>query len=91
MISISDRKEIAVEYFPFLIGKNKGLVDLFLCEPGVSRLHAKIEQDEEEYFVTDLNSTNGTKINGLLLEANERKQIRIGDELDFAGIGFRFQ
>ena len=91
LISLSDRKEIAVEYFPFLIGKNKGLVDLFLCEPGVSRLHAKIEQDEEEYFVTDLNSTNGTKINGLLLEANERKQICIGDELDFAGIGFRFQ
>ena len=91
LISISDRKEISVEYFPFLIGKNKGLVDLCLCEPGVSRLHAKIEQDGENYFVTDLNSTNGTKINGSLLGANERKQIHIGDELDLAGIMFRFQ
>ena len=91
LISISDRKEIAVEYFPFLIGKNKGLVDLCLCEPSVSRLHAKIEQDGDSYFVTDLNSTNGTKINGFLLGANERKQIYIGDELELAGIMFRFQ
>ncbi len=91
LVSVSDRKEIAVDYFPFLIGKNRGLVDVCLNEPGVSRLHAKLEREGTEYYITDLNSTNGTKINGSLLEANERKQIQIGDELDFAGILFRFQ
>lgn len=91
LISPSDKGEISVEYFPFLVGKNKGLVDMCLNEPSVSRLHAKLEREGGEYYITDLNSTNGTKINGVLLGANERKQIQIGDELDFAGILFRFQ
>ena len=91
LISLSDKGEISVEYFPFLVGKNKGLVDMCLNEPSVSRLHAKLEREGAEYYITDLNSTNGTKINGVLLGANERKQIQIGDELDFAGILFRFQ
>ncbi len=91
LISLSDSTEISVDYFPFLIGKNKGLVDAYLNEPGVSRLHAKLEREGTDYFITDLNSTNGTKINGSLLGANEKKQIRMGDELDFAGILFRFQ
>lgn len=91
LITLSDKKEISLDYFPFLIGKNKGLVDFCLSDPRVSRLHAKIEKDDTEYFLTDLNSTNGTKINGFLLEANEKKQIQIGDELEFAGILFRFQ
>ncbi len=89
--SLADGKEIPIGYFPFLIGKNKGLVDLCLNEPGVSRLHAKIERDDTGFFITDLNSTNGTKVNGLLLEANEQRQLRIGDELSFSGILFRFQ
>lgn len=91
LVCLSNGKEISVDYFPFLIGKNKGLVDFCLVEPGVSRLHAKIEREGSDYFITDLNSTNGTKINGSLLEANERKRIQVGDELDFAGILFRFQ
>ena len=63
--SLADGKEIPIGYFPFLIGKNRGLVDLCLNEPGVSRLHAKIERDDTGFFITDLNSTNGTKVNGV--------------------------
>lgn len=91
LISLSDDREISLTYFPFLIGKNKGLVDAYLNEPGVSRLHAKLEREGTNYFITDLNSTNGTRINGSLLDANERKQLHMGDELDFAGVLFRFQ
>lgn len=91
LYSLTDGKEIPIGYFPFLIGKNRGLVDFCLNESGVSRLHAKIERDDTGFFITDLNSTNGTKVNGSLLEANEQRQLRIGDELSFAGILFRFQ
>ncbi len=91
LISHSDGSQITIEYFPFLIGKNRGLTDFWLNEPGVSRLHAKLERVGTEYFVTDLNSTNGTKLNGEILEANETRKIREGDELEFAGIRFGFQ
>lgn len=91
LISISDRLEIPLDYFPFLIGKSKSLTDFCLNEPGISRLHMKLDLIDGEYFITDLNSTNGTRLNGELLNANETKLVHTGDEVALAGILFRFQ
>lgn len=83
--------EIPVNYFPFIIGKNKGIVDFCLNRPEVSRLHVKIEKTEDGYTVTDLNSTNGTRVNGICLEANETTSIQIGDELTIASEVYIFR
>ena len=53
-------------------------------KPGVSELHIRLEEREGEYSVTDLNSTNGTYVNNVLLGVNETAVIAIGDEI---GIG----
>ena len=53
--------------------------------------HAKIEETENGYLVTDLNSTNGTFVDGRLLEANETCLLKAGSELASASIRFRFQ
>ena len=37
-----------------------------------------------DYFLTDLNSTNGTKVNGKLLAANEEIMLKEGDEVQIA-------
>lgn len=89
--SVTGNLEISMGYFPFLIGKSRDMADYCLNEPGVSRLHIKIEEKEKEYFVTDLNSTNGTRVNGRLLEANETCELPIGSELEIAGRKFWFQ
>lgn len=89
----SIRKEIpdiAVSYFPFLIGKQEGLVDYVLAEDAVSRLHIRIDRDGEEYRITDLNSTNGTTVAGKLLESNETAAISPGEEVYIANLGFVF-
>ena len=91
LVSVSDGSEIAVGYFPFLIGKNRDLTDHCLNKPGVSRLHVKLEETETGYTVTDLNSTNGTSVNGRLLEANETAVLNPGDELMIAGERFYFR
>ncbi len=91
LVSVNGENKIDIGYFPFLIGKNKAMADFCLNEPGVSRLHVKIEELSGEYFVTDLNSTNGTKVNGELLKANETKKLLPGDELVLADIKFLFQ
>lgn len=83
--------EIPIGYYPFLIGKNKDLSDFFLNEDGVSRLHVKIDKTEDGYSVTDLNSTNGTRVNGELLEANETRSLPLGSELAIAAVRYRFR
>lgn len=50
---------------------------------GVSRLHAALVYEDGNLFVEDLGSTNGTRINGLELAANQRYRLRDGDELEF--------
>lgn len=91
LVSVNDGTEILVGYFPFLIGKNRDITDHCLNKPGISRLHIKLEETENGYTVTDLNSTNGTSINGRLLEANETALLDLGDELMIAGERFYFR
>lgn len=91
LVAVNGDIEISLGYFPFIIGKSRGMADFCLNEPGVSRLHIKIEGNDGGYFVTDLNSTNGTRINGELLEANETRSLPIGSELEIASRKFRFR
>ena len=46
--------------------------DLIYQNPKISRMHCKIEYLDSHYYLTDLNSTNGTYLNGRLLERKER-------------------
>ena len=46
---------------------------------GVSRTHAAIHDQDGMVYITDLQSTNGTRINGLLLNANQPYRLREGD------------
>lgn len=85
------RENIILTKEEMLVGKLKGQVDIFLNLPTISRLHAKIERTETESFLVDLNSTNGTFLNGERLMANEAKVLQTGDEIFFAGAGYYFK
>ena len=81
---------LPIRYFPFIIGKNREISDLCLNLPQISRIHAKIEEDGDGYRITDLNSTNGTGVNGRFLETNESVHIEPGEMLSFADQRYRF-
>ena len=81
---------IYMQEFPFFIGTLKTKVDYVIDSRSVSRFHAKIEQESEQFFLVDLNSTNGTFVNGQRLEPNEKCMIYPGDLIAFAEIGYRF-
>lgn len=57
----------------------------------VSRLHLRIDQKDGHYYVQDLNSTNGTMVNGRMLENNETIEVREGTDLSIAGIRYQFR
>lgn len=81
---------IQITGFPFFIGKLKKNVDYCLENDAVSRYHAKLTKEEEHYYITDLNSTNGTFLNAEAVKTYEKKEINIGDEIAFANIRYLF-
>lgn len=83
-------ERITLNEFPFFIGKLKSRMDYGLDHAAVSRFHAKITKEDEEYFIYDLNSTNGTFLNGKQLNAREKTTIHDGDEIQFADVIYRF-
>lgn len=50
---------------------------------GVSRTHARFERAGSRLFLRDLNSTNGTWINGQRLVANHVYEVTHGDHIEF--------
>jgi adenylate cyclase len=59
------------------IGRTEGN-DLVLNHPSVSRRHAKVESREGHYWIVDLKSTNGVKVNGTLISESA---ITAGDKI----------
>ncbi|NDJ86789.1 MAG: FHA domain-containing protein [Chloroflexi bacterium] len=58
-------------------------------ELGVSRRHALLTRDGHRLFVTDLNSTNSTYINGQRLEPEATYVLRDGDEIRLGQLSMR--
>lgn len=57
----------------------------------VSRVHASIEHSGSSYTLTDLNSTNATRLNGKRLEPDKATPIQNGDTLQFGKISCTFK
>ena len=57
-------------------------------EGGVSRRHAAVLRDDEHQalYLEDLGSTNGTRINGFLLESHRRYRLCDGDEIELGRV-----
>src|SRR5437588_8388086 len=62
---------------PLTIGREEGNL-LRLNDERVSRFHAKIQQDDKDLILTDLESTNGTRVNGHVVQI---RRLRVGDRI----------
>jgi pSer/pThr/pTyr-binding forkhead associated (FHA) protein len=65
---------------PLTIGREEGNL-LRLNDERVSRFHAKVQQDAGDIILTDLESTNGTRVNGSSVQI---RRLRPGDRV---GVG----
>lgn len=73
-----------------VIGKMENAADAVISLPTVSRVHAKIRKVDEEYYLSDLNSRNGTSVNGRLLKTGEEYQLQDEDQVEFAQARYIF-
>lgn len=51
------------------------------ADKGVSRIHAQIHMDNNKLYIADMDSTNGTFVDGVRLQAHHPVQIRQGSEI----------
>lgn len=62
--------------------------DIPLADPGVSRNHARVVREGDDFIVEDLRSTNGTEVNG---QPIRRRRLANGDMLKLASSTLQFR
>ena len=71
-----------------LVGRRESC-DIVLRFPNVSAHHCELSLEQGYWYVADLNSRNGTKVNGLRVTA--KKLVQPGDRLAIAQRNYEFQ
>lgn len=75
----------------FVIGKENSRVNYCVNNNAVSRQHAKISANNGSYFITDMNSSNFTYLNGRKIPANTPQLLHSGDVFKLADEEFEFR
>ena len=80
--------EYALASSETIIGRNP-TTDITLLDENISREHAVLFADEEEgcFTIEDLQSTNGTKVNGKRIRSAD---LANGDEIEIGHTRFKF-
>lgn len=76
--------------FPFIIGADGTQVTGVLAIPGISKKHAEVVVNRDVYYIRDLNSTNGTFLNGWRLEVDKKYKLKNQDRIAFGNVTFQF-
>lgn len=76
--------KIKVSEFPFYIGKSNHFSQMIIEDKSISRRHGIITCIDDKMLYTDLDSTNGTFINGKRLEGNKPYELSPFDEVSFS-------
>lgn len=79
-----EEQSFVIEGDSFLLGGRNEQADGQLFASGVSRNHARITKEDDQYYIEDLNSRNGTYLNGKLLAYKQKCPVKPGDHLRFA-------
>ncbi|MBR5798475.1 MAG: FHA domain-containing protein [Lachnospiraceae bacterium] len=86
-----NKYHIDLTKLPLTVGKLAGSVDMVIPDAGISRRHVKFFRDGNRICMTDLNSTNGTFLNGLRLEPNMTEILEPGDEIRLGKLKFIYR
>lgn len=89
LIEERGKEKIRLKHFPFYIGTQPGL-DYSPNFQGISRIHLKLERRGSDIWIKDLNSTNGTSLNGENLKPNEERKLKNKDQICLAGLAYEF-
>jgi predicted component of type VI protein secretion system len=73
--------ELSQVYLGIVVGRHPALCDRVIADPSVSRRHMRIGMAEGRPYVEDLNSLNGTLLDGMEVPQFEPVPFAAGQEL----------
>ena len=71
-----------------VIGREQERVHVHLPHPQVSRVHARVDLEGRTAILTDLNSANGTFVNGFRIQTST--SLQAGDQIDIGPYALQF-
>lgn len=92
LIRARNHERIFINKPMFMIGRDTSGLDY--CVQGnshVGRRHSCITEHENKFFITDLNSTNHTYVNGIKIQSNVETELSDGDAIRLADEEFEFR
>ena len=84
LLEIETGKKFFLEKENTIIGSQKEKVDIYLNASTISRIHAKIICRNNQTFLIDLNSRNGTELDGEILQPETEYLLKEENIIDFA-------
>lgn len=83
-------EKIPITKKEFIIGRLEGQADYICSNNAVGKVHAEIICKDGLYYIKDLNSKNGTFVNGERIESNTESEIKNNDSVSFANCEYTF-
>ena len=81
-------EKLEPDSYPCTIGSLEESSDIYIASPIISKMHACIIKDEGKFYIEDMNSTNGTFINGERIAMHNKMCLSDGDALRIASYEF---
>lgn len=92
LIRLKNNERILINKPRYRLGKEKSYVDYFIGDnAAVSRSHADIVTNGEEYSIIDMNSTNHTYINNQMIQSGVEVKLNDGDKVKLGNEEFEFK
>lgn len=86
----ADKIKQVIDNTPFLIGKDQSKVNMCINNNVISRIHAKIIYKNNEYYILDMDSKNGTFVNGNKISSKEERILQSGAIIRIANTEISF-
>ncbi len=86
----ADDEVLKLEGHLWVAGRDPGC-EIPIDSPHVSRKHFELARTKEGFFITDLGSSNGTKLNGQRIPPHEPTRLDSGDEIRVMNVAMSFE
>jgi hypothetical protein len=91
LLRSKNRENIQLTGTRFRIGKERSQVEYFIGDnTNISRNHVDIINENREYYIIDIGSTNGTFLNGARITPHTKMRLTDGDRIRLANEEFEF-
>lgn len=86
-----DMENISVDKLPCVVGSMEDRCNKVIHNRLVSHIHMCIVKINDDFYIEDMNSTNGTSVNGRRIATNQRCVIKNGDDIYIAALPYKVE